>query len=266
MHTLVVVGSGIKSIAHLTEETKKVIQKADKVLYLVNEEHLKAWITREAKSAESLEPIYFSTSKRVDAYHKITSAIVDDYHKFKNLCVVFYGHPTVFAESALKAVKIIHNENGNAVILPAISSMDCLFSDLQIDPGDQGCFAIDATELLIYERKVDAHSHVILWQISNLGMHDIQKTQKLNILSDYLRNYYLEEQPICIYEAATIPTQKPRIEWINLTKLKKAKVNSISTLYIPPIPKKIVSRKYIELLEMDVQGFKLSAESHTTSK
>ena len=127
MHTLIVVGSGIKSIAHLTQETKKVVQNADKVLYLVNEESLKTWISREAKEAESLEPIYFSSDKRVDAYHNITAYIVDEYQKVKNLCVVFYGHPVVFAESALNAVKKIRAENGNAIILPAISSMERIY-------------------------------------------------------------------------------------------------------------------------------------------
>jgi tetrapyrrole methylase family protein/MazG family protein len=266
MHTLIVVGSGIKSIAHLTEETKRVIQNADKVLYLVNEENLKAWIDREAKLAESLEPIYFNSPKRVDAYQNITTHIINEYQRVKTLCVVFYGHPVVFADSALNAVKKIREENGNAIILPAVSSMDCLFADLQIDPGDQGCFAIDSTELLIYERRIDVYVHLILWQISNLGMHDTKQTQKLNVLCDYLRTYYLEEQLVCIYEAAILPTQKPRIEWVKLRALKKAVVTSSSTLYIPPITQQSVSKKYLDLLEMDVQNFKLSSNSHTSPK
>lgn len=63
MHKLIVVGSGIKSISHLTEETKRVIQNADKVVYLINEDNLKQWIQREAKNSESLDSIYFSSEK-----------------------------------------------------------------------------------------------------------------------------------------------------------------------------------------------------------
>lgn len=266
MHTLIVVGSGIKSIAHVTEETKRVIQHANKVLYLVNEDHLKGWIQREAKEAESLELIYFGSDKRIDAYQNITAHIINEYYRVKNLCVVFYGHPVVFAHSALSAVQKIKAENGNAVILPALSSMDCLFADIQVDPGDQGCFAIDATELLIYERRVDVYAHVILWQIANLGMHDLKKTQKLNVLSDYLRGYYLDEQPICIYEAAVLPLQKPRVEWLKLKKLHQIEVSPISTLYIPPASPRVVSTKYLELLEMDVRDFQSSSEPYTSSK
>lgn len=266
MHKLIVVGSGIKSIAHLTEETKKIIQGAEKVLYLVNEELLKQWIRRESKNAESLDGIYFNSTKRIDAYNNITSVIVSNYYEYTSLCVVFYGHPTVFAESALRAVRLIQAEKGNAIILPAISSMDCLFSDLQIDPGEQGCFTIDATELLIYERTLDIYSHTILWQIANLGMFNTQNTTKINVLGDYLRNYYSNEQLVCLYEASHYPTQKPRIEWFKLSDIENIILSPISSLYIPPSPQIKLSNKYLKLLEIDLDKFKLSAEPHTTPK
>ena len=67
MNKLFVVGSGIKSISHISQETKVIIQQSDKVLYLLNEDSLKDWVKRESKSSESLEPIYFSSSKRIDS-------------------------------------------------------------------------------------------------------------------------------------------------------------------------------------------------------
>lgn len=266
MRKLVVVGSGIKSFSHITEETKKIIQNSDKVLYLVNEDNLKNWIKREAKYSASLEPIYFDHPKRIDAYQAITNFIVNEYTKVSNLCVVFYGHPTVFADSALKAVQEIQNNAGHAVILPAVSAQDCLFSDLQIDPGDKGCFSIEATELLIYERSIDPYAHVILWQIANLGSFDTQKSDKLHILTEYLLGYYHANQPVCIYEAAILPLQKPRIEWIELVNLGVAELNSVSTLYIPPAKTAEPSNKYLSLLNIELQNFQLSTQSDTASK
>ncbi|HHT9843882.1 TPA: SAM-dependent methyltransferase [Legionella pneumophila] len=257
MHKLIIVGSGIKSVSHITEETKKIIQKADKVLYLVNEDILKLWIEREANLAESLEPIYFATERRTDSYHAITKYIIEQYTKVQILCVVFYGHPTVFAYSALKAAQFIRQKKGNAVILPAISSMDCLYSDLQIDPGKNGCFSIEATELLIYERQIDINAHLIIWQAANLGTHNTNKTKKIDILCKYLQIFYKADHPVCIYEAAQLPTQSPRIEWIKLNQLENASITTLSTLYFPPIPKKSVSKKYLSLLEMEIENFSL---------
>ncbi|HAT1982209.1 TPA: methylase [Legionella pneumophila] len=252
MHKLIVVGSGIKSISHLTEETKRVIQNADKVLYLVNEDNLKEWIQREAKSSESLDSIYFSCEKRIEAYQALTNYIIEEYKKVSILCVVFYGHPTFFADSALNAVRKIKKDGGEAIILPAISAQDSLFSDLEIDPGEQGCFSIEATELVLFERSIDVHAHLILWQVANFGRIDGEKTNKLSILKDYLSMYYPAYYSICLYEAPSLPTCPPRIEWIQLSYIEQVVISSITTVYIPPIEKKEISYKYLRLLNLTV--------------
>jgi len=257
MHKLIVVGSGIKSISHLTEETKRVIQSADKVLYLINEDNLKQWIQREAKNSESLDSIYFSSEKRIKAYQAITNHIIEEYKKVSILCVVFYGHPTVFADSALNAVKQIKKDGGEAIILPAISAQDCLFSDLEIDPGDQGCFSIEATELVIFERNIDVHAHMILWQVANFGRIDGKKANQISILKDYLCGYYPPDYSICLYEAPALPPLPPRIEWIPLSNLDESDINPITTVYIPPIEKKEISSHYLMLLDLTIEDLTL---------
>lgn len=252
MHKLIVAGSGIKSISHLTEETKRVIQNADKVLYLVNEDNLKQWIQREAKNSESLDFIYFSSEKRIQAYQALTDHIIEEYKNVSILCVVFYGHPTVFADSALNAVRRIKEAGGEATILPAVSAQDCLFSDLEIDPGDKGCFSIEATELVLFERWIDIHAHLILWQVANFGRADGKKADNLAILKEYLSNYYPEDYSICLYEAPTLPTHPSRIEWMQLSDLNQTVISSITTVYIPPIEKKAISDKYLKLLNLTV--------------
>lgn len=258
MHKLIVVGSGIKSISHLTEETKRIIQNADKVLYLINEENLKEWIQREAKDTESLDAIYFSSEKRVQIYQALTNRIIEEYKKVPILCVVFYGHPTVFADSALNAVKYIKNNGGEAIILPAISAQDCLFSDLEIDPGDNGCFSIEATELVLFERSIDIHAHAILWQVANFGRVDGKQTDHLTILKDYLSGFYQKDQPICLYEASLLPTCPPRIDWIELQHLDTAIITAITTVYIPPVENRTISNKYLKLLNLTVNDLMLS--------
>ncbi|CZP45208.1 Tetrapyrrole (Corrin/Porphyrin) Methylases [Legionella pneumophila] len=258
MHKLIVVGSGIKSISHLTEETKRVIQSADKVLYLVNEDNLKQWIQREAKSSESMDSIYFSNEKRIEAYQALTNYIIEEYKKVSILCVVFYGHPTFFADSALNAVRKIKKDGGEAIILPAISAQDCLFSDLEIDPGDQGCFSIEATELVLFERCIDVHAHLILWQVANFGRTDGEKTNNLSILKNYLTGFYPEDYSICLYVAPSLPTCSPKIEWIQLCNLELSVISTITTVYIPPIEKKAISNKYLKLLDLAIDDLILN--------
>ena len=255
MHKLIVVGTGIKSISHLTEETKKVIQNADKVLYLVNEDNMKQWIQRETKQSESLEPIYFSNDQRIGAYQALTNHIIEEYKKVSVLCVIFYGHPTVFADSALNAVRQIKKDGGEAIILPAVSAHDCLFSDLEIDPGSQGCFLIEATELVLFDRQIDIYSHLILWQAANFGRTDDQLSDKLTILNQYLCNFYPEQHLLCLYEAASLPTMAPRIEWVPLSELYKSTLNRTTTVYIPPLNQKSINIESLKKLGLSLDKF-----------
>jgi uncharacterized protein YabN with tetrapyrrole methylase and pyrophosphatase domain len=258
MNKLFVVGSGIKSISHISQETKVIIQQSDKVLYLLNEDSLKEWVKRESKASQSLEPIYFSSSKRIDAYQNITNYIIEQHSKYKSLCVIFYGHPTVYAQSALSAVKEIREKDGEAYILPAISFLDCLFSDLEIDPGEHGCFTIDATELLIYERVLDKYSHVIISQISSLGQHDVELTSKIEILYNYLKDFYEDDTQICLYEAAQLPTIKPVIKWITLHELIDCQLNQKITLYIPPVAKANISKRFLKELKININNYQIT--------
>src|SRR3954469_14687474 len=96
--SLVVVGSGIKFVSHLTTEAIAHIEKSEKVLYLVNEPAMKEWIQKKNKNAESLDPLYVRHELRIDSYNAITNYILDNVRKKQHVCVVLYGHPAVFAK------------------------------------------------------------------------------------------------------------------------------------------------------------------------
>ena len=236
MGNLIVVGTGIKSLAHLTKETITVLKKADKVLYLINEPALQRWIERENNHCESLAALYFSFEKRIDAYHAITEYIIEEYHKHNNLCVVFYGHPTLLANSAVRAVSKIKKSGGKARILPAISSLDCLFSDLELDPGDSGFYVADATDFLIYNRTFDTRSHLILLQVGSIGTHNYDIGDNLSVLKEYLQNFYPKNHTVFFYEAPQYPTLPPTIHSFDLSDLENREVSGLTTLYVPPVP------------------------------
>lgn len=256
MSHLLIIGTGIKSLAHLTQESMIIIKQSEKVLYLVNEPYLKEWIERESTLCESLEPIYFSQEKRIDNYKKITSYIVDQNKKHDSLCVVLYGHPVVHAMSALAAAREVKEQGGKTTILPAISSLDCLFADLTFDPSESGCYSADATDFLIYMRQFDPNSHLILLQVGNIGTYNQEKTTHVHVLRDYLLQYYEKDHNVCYYEAAQYPTQMARIDYFPLSAIAEQPVSSLTTLYVPPVNKTIQwNKEMLERLNMNVENF-----------
>lgn len=236
--SLVIVGSGIKFLSHLTTEAKAYIQQSDKVLYLVNEPAMKEWIQKNSISAESLDPLYTQHPLRVDCYQAIANYILNAVRADQHVCVVLYGHPTVFSQIAIDAVKQARKEGIDSKILPGISAEDCLFADLLIDPGSCGCQSFETTDFLIRKRLFDPSSHLILWQVGSIGvLNHIEKhdnTQGARVLLDYLNHYYNVNHEVTLFEAAQYPHFEPRIEKFPLQQLPHIHFSRLSTLYIPP--------------------------------
>lgn len=241
MNTLIIVGSGIKFMSHLTTEAKASIENSDKVLYLVNDPLMQEWIKTTNSSSESLDTLYANNASRNDNYRSISEYIIENLKKHKTLCVVVYGHPTVFVQPTLYAAESAKKEGFNVVIMPGISAEDCLFADLLIDPGSSGCQSYEATDFLLYQRNFDPCSHLILWQPYVIGVlrvvdqHD--PVAGLNLLVDYLSHKYTLDHQVIVYEAAQYPTFKPRILNTKLKQLPHSNITRLSTLYIPPIEK-----------------------------
>lgn len=249
--SLTLVGSGIKLFSHLTPEAKINIEQADKVLYLVNDAAIKEWIHGMNVNSVSLDHLYFQYSDRLEAYGAITDYILKQVRDNQHVCVVLYGHPSVFSKPGLDAIKIAKQEGYDARILPGISAEDCLFADLMIDPGTSGCMSFEATDLLVYRRKIDASCHLIIWQIDAVGVVDqsVDKNKKgINLLINYLCEFYLPDHEVYIYEAAQYPGFNPKIEKIKLLALNQINLSRIATLYIPPYQQYIADDEMLRKL------------------
>ncbi len=255
--SLVVVGCGIKLMAHMTVEAKANIEQADKVLYLVNEPLMKQWLHALNGNAESLDELYTSHHSRELSYAAITQYILAEVRKGVRVCVVIYGHPTVYATPALDAVIAARQENIDAHILPGISAEDCLFADLQVNPGSAGCLSLEATDLLVYRRHIDVTCHVILWQVSVIGLldhavsHDNRKG--LELLQQYLSEFYAPAQEMVAYVAAQYPGFAPTIQKLSLEALPHIQFARTATLYIPPVKKLVCDATMLEALGISHQ-------------
>lgn len=235
--SLTVVGTGIKFLSQMTLEARTYIEKADKVLFLVNDPALKQWINKTNKNSESLDDLYFKYTHRLDSYTAITNYILEHLTDQIHICVALYGHPTIFSKPALDAVHIAIQQGVDAKVLPGISAEDCLFADLLIDPGICGCQSFEATDFLLYHRNFDKNSHLILWQPDVIGVqgHDTaQDKVGVNLLYERLVKFYPLDHQVIIYEAAQYPGFKPQIKKILLNQLTDTALSPICTLYIKP--------------------------------
>lgn len=264
--SLVVVGSGIKFLSHLTIEAKTHIEQADKVLFLVNDPAMKEWLQRTNPNSESLDFLYTKYPLRIQCYNAITDYILALLKQKQHICVVLYGHPSVFAMPALKAVKKAKQEGFYAKILPGISSEDCLFADLLIDPASHGCVSVEATDLLIHQRKMDTSCHNILWQVSVIGMlqHNKEHNNKpgITLLRDYLKQWYPEEHRCILYSAAMYPGLEPQIQQIKLNELADTTIGRTATLYISPLTRLKYNETILKALNIQLEDLTSTEDSN----
>ncbi|HHT9952137.1 TPA: SAM-dependent methyltransferase [Legionella pneumophila] len=233
---LALVGSGIKSISHFTFEFNTYTTSADKVLYLVNEPITKQWIERYSKLSESLDPIYFSENDRQISYDKIRDKILTELETHNFITVVLYGHPTVFADPGLQSIIIAQKKSIETIVLPGISVENCLYADLKIDPGQFGCFHVEATELLLYDKIIDPTVHLCIWQPGMIGNRSVpkpnQKSNHLELLRIKLKKYYPDDHISILYEASMYPGVEPIIHKFPLYDIEDQNIGTLSTLYI----------------------------------
>ncbi len=237
--TLYIAGTGIKTLSHITEEVKQAISKCDKTLYLVNEPLLKQYIERVSKDHFDLEEIYFSFENRADSYHQITAHILDTLKYHSSLTLIAYGHPYFCASPFLEAGRKAKDLGCNVLSMPGISSIDCLFSDLMIDPLSSGVQLYEATQLINSDKVIDTSLNLILFQVGFINLKNHTHTKLSNDSYAYLCNYLINQYPathkVVLYEASLYPSVSPRIENHTISNITECTTTSISTFYIPGI-------------------------------
>jgi hypothetical protein len=212
--SLVVVGTGIALVQQTTVAALACMKRAEKLVYLVADAAAEAWIRRLNPTATTLADCYGPHKARTQTYEEMTECIVSSVRAGVHVCAAFYGHPGVLVQPAHEAVRRARYEGFPARMLPGISTEDCLFADLSVDPGERGCQSFDATDFLAYDRIFDPSSSLVLWQVGALGEWSSRKglsgrPERLRVLTAVLRRHYPETHQVVLYQAPRFPTCRP---------------------------------------------------------
>lgn len=250
--SLVIVGSGINTTCHLTQEAIARIKSAEKVLYVVGDPIGKNVISRLNPEAESMASFYEPGKPRMTTYEQMIARMVECVVAGLRTCGVFYGHPGVFAYPTHEAIRRLRSQGYQARMLPGISAEDCLFADLGVDPAQHGCQSYEATQLALYRYKLDPTVALVVWQPGAFAQHTYSAEEydlsRLPELLAYLSEFYPLEHEVCVYEASIFPECEPRADWIPLRRLVEVPLTSASTMYVPPVRRAVPDPAALERL------------------
>jgi precorrin-2 methylase len=240
--SLVIVGSGIRALAHFTQEAIGHIREADSVFFAVTEGVTAAFIRDLNPRCYNLGLLYGEDKPRRTTYVQKAEAMLAAVRQGQRVVGVFYGHPGFFVTAAPRALAIARKEGYGARMLPGISAIDCLFADLGIDPSIEGCQIVDATDMLLRNRPLLASSHVVLLQVGSVGdaFYSVKgfKNNRRDILFERLIETYGPDHPSYHYVGATFPGLDSQIIKRPLSAYLDPKVRAsisvVSTFYLPP--------------------------------
>src|SRR5262245_21714843 len=192
--SLVAVGTGITGAGQTTLEAMACIEAADVVCYSVIEPTTEYWLKKLNANAESFAPLYGETKDRRQTYDEMTERLVSLVRNGSRVCAVFYGHPGMFVEASHRAIAILREEGYAASMMAGVSTDGCLYADLGINPGQVGMQSFESTEFLLFKRRFDPTSGLILWQVGVLGETAARRGtcrgNRLAVLTNVLREHY----------------------------------------------------------------------------
>ncbi len=237
--SLTVVGTGFLIAGHSTAEMRSAVESADVLLHLVADEPTRGWLATLNPRHESLYDAYRDGVSRSESYAEMVERMLAPLAKGQRVCAAFYGHPGVFATPGHEAIRRARAVGIQARMLPAVSAEDCLFADLEIDPGQLGCQSYEASYFLLRKRTFDPTSLLVLWQIGGIGVSTFQREpiwnrEGLRLLADTLQQHYPADHEVVVYRASGLPVCPPQIDRIPLSGLGDADVSIASTLLVPP--------------------------------
>ncbi len=236
--SLVCVGTGMTLGSHISPLSRSYIEQADVVFAVMSDGIVEQWIVGMNQDVRSLQPHYREGKSRMQTYREMVEVMLAEVRAGKKVVGAFYGHPSVFVWPSRKAIEIARSEGYEAHMEPGISAEDCLYADLGIDPGRYGCQHYEASQLLLYERRIDPSAYLILWQVGVAGDQSLSKLVTgrayRQVLVDRLARDYPLDHEVILYRCATLPIEHAHVRRMTLRELVCAEATQEHTLIVPP--------------------------------
>jgi precorrin-2 methylase len=238
---LAIVGTGITAIAHLSQEAIAHIKNADIVFYNATSGVAARQIHELNPNAIDLYEYYGEGKNRSATYIQMAELMLREVRKGLAVAGVFHGHPGFFVKPGRRALAIAEMEGYETHLLAGISSTDCLFADLRIDPGVIGVQILKASTVLHDSESLVTKNHVLLVQVGSVGDNTFSftgyKRTKIEQLFEKLISIYGDRHDSVYYVAAIFPGLSPTIHVRKLGEYRNRVLSDAihaATLYLPP--------------------------------
>jgi hypothetical protein len=236
--SLVVVGTGIMAVNHMTIEALRWIKQSDKILFFGVDPVTERWIRKLNANVASLNSLGHQHKSALQTGNEIVERTLEYVRAGLSVCAAYCGRSAVCAYAPYESIKRCRAEGYRAAMAPGVSVEDCLFADLGLDPMHAGCQIYESTDFLARRRQLDTSAGLILWFVGCLG--DTVPDDNAghfcchSPLVEALVALYGAEHEVILYEPARYSVCDPIIQRYTIGQLGGASVTAMSSLIVPP--------------------------------
>ncbi|WP_394542832.1 hypothetical protein C1N73_33260 (plasmid) [Priestia aryabhattai] len=236
---IILAGSGIMGAMQMTRETEAKLKTCDIVYVLHYDNSLYKFVESLGVKTVDASEFYKDGQDRTEVYRRIADSIIQD-AKIQQVGFLVHGHPLFIVSTSEYLIQEAKNSGLKLEILPAVSSLDTVITDLQLDLG-YALQLYEANFMLNMNPKIDNKVPLLIFQVAVLGLFSVQKSYQdvdLHPLQEFLLKYYPATHVITfVLSSKHVLVSSDKLE-VKVEELDKINVDFLEgrpTLYIPPI-------------------------------
>lgn len=246
-----IVGTGMVGTRQITHEVDRAFEKSETVFLIDHQSDIMSRYLEEFDTTiVNLTEEYEEGKRREETYRQMAERVMDEAEESgEPVTLALYGHPFVFVSPSRWIVTEADERGLEVKKLPGISSMDCLYADIALDPGESGLQMFEATDLLVHEHDLNQHVPAMIWQIGVVETirhtEAASKPGRFSRIRNYLQQFYPDNHEVALLQTATYPFTDSKEIRFGLDEFESMadEINAIQTLYIPPTGKKDVQNE-----------------------
>lgn len=242
MTHIYITGLGIRTVEHATDELVSTLRRCEEVLFVDTGVATAAWLATLCPRVTDLyAESYGERRSRVNAYEHMAARVLEAALDHPPVAFAMQGHPLVYSTAPFLIREAAALLDLQVEVLPGISSLDCLFAELWLDPCHDGLQMYEATDLLLRHRPIQPDVPLLLWQVGNVEtrLHSgrASRPERFDRLRARLLQTYPADHPVTVFFSRPHPLVPSTRRVLPLGELgaEPDLLHPGVTLYLPPV-------------------------------
>lgn len=240
-YDIVIAGLGIAGVHQLTRQVEETIRRCTRVFVTDTGTGLVEYLASLGPEVADLSNPGRRGEHRVHAYRRMASEVVSFALAAPPVCFATYGHPTMYCYPTTLIQRAAMVLDLKIEVLPGLSFLDTLLTDVGVDPGFDGLQLYEATDLLVRRRPLQPDVSAVITQapvVANpYNRPGERRLDHVKLLQTYLATFYPITHQVALVTSAPHPLLDTQIQMVPLGSLAAALLtaNQLCTLFIPPV-------------------------------